>query len=253
VPQNCSGINRILDIHGIFTSFAGLLHAFQLTFKSGSTLKITLTAEEIEPAESELAPRVGSIAAATLHRQASETHLDCPPITVNDDVLRSANGERTLESLLAEDGNLSAYDALRVLLDVCNALRSARKSGLHCSDLTPEQIIVDSDGRISLIGSKGRVGPNEDYIGALAAVFCRMVIGKIPTRRTEYDELDARLSRRLRRIIHRANSLDTMSRYARLADFVRDLRREERVQFYQAFTVLVVLLVTLLLFAQHPR
>jgi len=217
-----------------------------------------LTAEENEPAESELAPRVESIARASLD-PASETRLDIPPTAVDDGnhcVLRRGEGERTLASIIAENGTLPDDHARRIILGVCDALRAAPKSGLRCGDLRPEWIIVDSEGRIRFSESNSRFDSTEniDYVAALTALFCEMVIGRVPCSASDYSELYARLSPRLREIIQRSVSLDPSKRYAGLDDFVHALRREERIEFYQAFTIGVVLFaVWFVLYAVHYR
>ncbi|HLG99490.1 MAG TPA: hypothetical protein VKX49_24495 [Bryobacteraceae bacterium] len=187
-----------------------------------------------------------------LRDQTSEPDLDRQPTTVNEDRLRSANGERTLKSILATTGDLPAGHALQVLLRVCAALKSVRNPGAHYSNLTPEHIIIDFDGQVSLREPKSRSGSNADvdFVRALAELFCTMVIGKVPSSQCEYDQLDARLSSRLRKIIHRATWQQPNTPYA-LGDFVNDLRWAERIQFWEAFFALIVFFAVFLYVVQH--
>ena len=204
---------------------------------------MTLTAEEIEPAESELTPRIGSIAPATRINQASETHRASPEIAVANDVVKNAEEGQTLESLLIDNGSLSPDSAFRIVLGICDAVRSARQQGELCGTLTPERIIVRSDGAIRLAQSCNQLGRGEqiDYVAALNGLFCKMVIGRFPSTPSDYRELTAQLSPRLRRIVLRSANPDATKQYAVLDDYACALKREERIQFYRAVTLLLVL------------
>ena len=212
---------------------------------------MTLIAEETEPAESELAPRVESVAQASLLHQAPDTNLAPPSIADGDGVAWTAPGERTLESFLLENGNLLADDALRILLSVCDAVQSVRQHGQQCRGLTAERIMVDSDGKIRLTESDSQLAPNEevDCIAALTGLFYKMVIGKFPTSPSDYRALNPHLSPRLRNVICRATSPDPTKRYAVLDDFVCDLKREAGIQFYWALALLTALFGFALLLA----
>ena len=208
-----------------------------------------LTAEDIEPAESQLAQRPDEIVGASLRYPAPETHRDIPPIAVHK-LLRRTDDARTVRSILERDGNLSADQALRILLGICDALQSAPYRG----ELTTERILVDSDGRVRLDVSnyEGDEDSDVDHVWELGVAFCKMVIGKVPSSPGDFKEFDARLSPRLRRIVHRVISPERVTRYPNLAAFVRDLRREERIQFWQAITLLIVLFGVALVLAMHP-
>lgn len=58
---------------------------------------------------------------------------------------------RTLRQILSEEGQLPCERAIRIVLEVCDALEHAHGRGVAHRDLKPENILVDSHDRIKIV------------------------------------------------------------------------------------------------------
>jgi hypothetical protein len=157
--------------------------------------------------------------------------------------------ERSLQSVLEQEGKLPAYEAIRVLLNICKALHSSGHKGEHPCGLTPETVFFsDSDGsvRVSSGSTALAIQSETACVRNLATILWQMVTGQRPSQRLESGYVPAKLSR-LRTIVSRALSTDPQNRYLTLQEFVKDVEREEKVQFRRSLMIPAILLAATLL------
>jgi hypothetical protein len=152
-------------------------------------------------------------------------------------------GERSLQSIL-EDGNLPPYDAVRVTLQICEFLQSARTRGDQHGRLSTDNVFLDREGR-ARIGDCGRIARSNSEAAEIEAL--GLLLNRMLTQASSIREAwNSRTSTRLRQIVHRALGCDSPNGYGTLREFVRDLEREERVHFLKALMIPISLLGALL-------
>jgi tRNA A-37 threonylcarbamoyl transferase component Bud32 len=163
---------------------------------------------------------------------------------------------KTLRQLL-QAGPLAEAEALRIVIQVCDALQYAHDEGVVHRDIKPENILLDGRGRVkiadfglakivgrapaygSLTGSRDVMGTvyyiaPEQLLGAhhvdhradlysLGVVFYEMLTGELPVGRFAPPAQRARVDARLDGIVLRALAREPEHRYQDAADIQREV------------------------------
>lgn len=159
----------------------------------------------------------------------------------------SYSSERSLQTILEQEGRFSVYEAVRALLSICRTLTSSGHCGDHVCGLTAENVFFsDSDGSIRISNGNAAypIQSESACIRSLGEILWQMATGHA---KLKFSYIPCKLSG-LRNIVVRALSSDPEDQYLTLQEFVKDLKREQSVQVSRSLMFLFVLLgATLLL------